>query len=178
MLQLLRSEYDKDIITLTSDFHRDLRWFKKFMAIYNGISLYGHKPISHTIELDECLTGLGSRCDQRVYHLPIPRGFQQLTIVHLEMINILLAVKLVGSAWSHKRVLIKCDNDAVINVLRSGKARDPFLAACAQNTWYQAAKYDVDLAYVHLLGKNNAVADLLSRWTNSIADWGHVTYRS
>ena len=172
MLQLLRNEYDSETITLTGDFHRDLRWFTKFMAVYNGISLYDHKPIAHTIELDACLTGLGGRCDQWVYHLSIPKGFQQLTIVHLEMINILLAVKLFGNAWSRKRVLIKCDNNAVVNVLRSGRARDPFLCACARNIWLQAAKHDVDLSYIHVLGKKNVVADRLSRWTNSIKDWG------
>ena len=172
MLQVLRSQYDSNVISLTTDFHRDLQWFTKFMADYNGISLYDHKPIAHTIELDACLTGLGGRCDQWVYHLAIPRGYQNLTIVHLEMINIFLAVKLFAKIWSHKRVLIKCDNDAVVRVLRSGRARDPFLGACARNIWLQAAQHDIDLSYIHVLGKANVVADRLSRWTNSGTDWG------
>ena len=163
MLQVLRSQYDSNVISLTTDFHRDLQWFTKFMADYNGISLYDHKPIAHTIELDACLTGLGGRCDQWVYHLAIPRGYQNLTIVHLEMINIFLAVKLFAKTWSHKRVLIKCDNDAVVRVLRSGRARDPFLGACARNIWLQAAQHDIDLSYIHVLGKANVVAD---RWSD------------
>ena len=174
MLQLLRNEYDSETITLTGDFHRDLRLFTKFMAAYDGISLYDYKPIAHTIELDACLTGLGGRCDQWVYHLSIPKGFQQLTIVHLEMINILLAVKLFGHAWSRKRVLIKCDNNAVVNVLRSGRPRAPLLYACARNIWLQAAKHDVDLSYIHVLSIKNVVTDRLSRWTNSITDWGFL----
>ena len=28
--------------------------------------------------------------------------------------------------------------------------------------------YDIDLTYVHIMGKQNMVADLLSRWQNSI----------
>ena len=67
-------------------------------------------------------------------------------------------------------MLIKCDNDAVVKVLSHGRARDLFLAACARNAWYIAADADVDVCYVHVMGKNNQVADLLSRWSNSSMD--------
>ena len=33
-----------------------------------------------------------------------------------------------------------------------------------------AALSHIDLQYVHVLGKNNVVADLLSRWQNSLAN--------
>ena len=43
MLDLLRHAPDPSRIALTEDFSRDLRWFKKFLPKYNGISLYTHK---------------------------------------------------------------------------------------------------------------------------------------
>ena len=55
------------------------------------------------------------------------------SIVQLEMVNILLAVRLFQAHWAGKKVLIKCDNEAVVSVLRSGKTRDPYLGACARN---------------------------------------------
>ena len=60
-------------------------------------------------------------------------------------------------------MLVKCDNIAVVMVLKSGRARDPFSGACAQNVWYISALHDIDIQYVHVLGKQNRVADLLSR---------------
>ena len=117
--------------------------------------------------IDACLTGLGGCCGNLVYHLSISRGFKNLDIVHLEMVNIIVALRVYAHAWKGTRILIKCDNDAVVKVLSGGKARDPFLAACARNAWYLAALGDVHLQYVHVLGKNNRVADLLSRWQNS-----------
>ena len=120
-----------------------------------------------TVELEACLTGLGGCCDNVVYHVPIPVGYNQFTIVHLEMVNILVALKLFGQTWRGNRVLIKCDNEAVVSVLRSGRARDPFLGACARNIWYLAAVIDVEMQYVLVLGKNNRKADLLSRWTGN-----------
>ena len=86
------------------------------------------------------------------------------TIVHLEMINILLALRLFHNQWTSKKALIHCDNQAVVTVLNTGKTRDPFLAACARNVWYITAVNDIDACFSHIRGVDNVVADILSRW--------------
>ena len=63
----------------------------------------------------------------------------------------------------------KCDNLAAVQVLTSGKTRDPFLAACARNVWMVAAQADIQVKYSHIPGSKNEVADVLSRWKNSEA---------
>ena len=59
MLQTLRSSYGHTSIKLDPEFHRDLRWFEKFLPLYNGVSLYDHKKCGHRVHLDACLQGLG-----------------------------------------------------------------------------------------------------------------------
>ena len=66
-----------------------------------------------------------------VYYSSVPLGFRSINIVHLEMVNILLAVKVFAQAWYTRNVLVKCDNMAVVTVLRSGRARDPSLGRVA-----------------------------------------------
>ena len=105
-----------------------------------------------------------------VYHLPVIYGFKNLNIAHLEMVNILVALKAFFYQWASKSILIHCDNQAVVSVLQSGKARDPFLDTCAHNIWLWAATHNIELKYVHILGKYNRVADLLSRWSNTVND--------
>ena len=78
-----------------------------------------------------------------------------MTIVHLEMANIILALRVFRPMWSGKRVVVKCDNDTVVKVLSHGHARDPFLAACARNFWYILADTDINASFVHVMGKNN-----------------------
>ena len=102
-----------------------------------------------------------------MYHLPVVKHFQNLGIVHLEMVNIPVAVHIFALEWQHKSILVRCDNAAVVQVLNNGKTRDPFLATCARNIWYCIAQNDINLTYTHVLGKNNQVADLLSRWQNT-----------
>ena len=167
MLELLRSSHASQRITLTTDFKRDLQWFATFLPQYNGVSMYDHKVIDMSLELDACLTGFGGRCGRFVYHLAIPRGFRNWTIVHLEMVNILMALRLFAQLWSTRKILIQCDNLAVVTVLKSGKTRDAFLAASARNIWYLTALFDIDLQFTHIRGASNQLADILSRWQGS-----------
>ena len=56
---------------------------------------------------------------------------------------------------------------AVVEVIKSGKARDPILGACARNLWLMSAIYNIHICITHISGTDNTVADLLSRWQNT-----------
>ena len=133
MLEVLRNASNPSKILLTDDFWRDLNWFQNFLDKYNGTSLFDHRPIDCVIELDAYLTVHGGCWKNFVYHLPIPLGYKQMRGVHLEVINIFVALKLFKNMWSSRKVLIKCDSQAVVTVLRSGHTKDPFLKAYARN---------------------------------------------
>ena len=80
MLTMLRHASNPNRIVLTNDFKRDLRWFQKFLLLYNGISMYGHKVSDYTLELDACLTGIGGCWGNLVYHLIVPQGYLDMGI--------------------------------------------------------------------------------------------------
>ena len=123
--------------------------------------MYNHTNVDITLELDACLLGLRATWGRFVYHLSIPLYFWEMKIAHLKMVNIFLAIKVFQEFWKGIHVLVKCDNQAVVAVLQSSQACDPFLAACARNIWFIAALNDIELQYVHVLGKHNRAADLL-----------------
>ena len=109
---------------------------------------------------------MGARWGSEVYALAIPLGYLDLQIVHLEMLNILAALRVWQESWANKKVAIACDNLAVVQVLNSGKARDLTLAAIARNIQFQIATTNVNLKVTHIPGKVNMIADLLSKWNN------------
>ena len=168
MLQLLRTNHTAKIISLNNDFKRDLNWFLTFLRQYNGVTFYDNQEIQETIFLDASLQGLGGAFNNEVYALTIPLGFQNYDIVHLEILNIVVALKLWAKQWQNKRIEIRCDNMAVVEVIRSGKARDPTLAKCARNIWLLTSIFNIYLVVNHIPGQRNTLADLLSRWTGSI----------
>ena len=101
---------------------------------------------------------------RQIYALSIPLGYLNFQIVHLEMLNILVALRAWGSQWLHKHISIACDNEAVVFVLNSGKTKDFTLAAIARNIQLMLETYNIEIVVKHIPGKDNVVADLLSRW--------------
>ena len=55
--------------------------------------VYTYKPVQTELHLDASLTGMGGIFDNQCYALPISKTFKNYPIVHLEMINILVALK-------------------------------------------------------------------------------------
>ena len=179
MSQLLRDNSDQTTILLTPEFFKDFTWFQVFLTSYNGVSFYHQPPVSKSIYLDASLEDLGGSYDNYVYALPIPKCFRAYNIAHLEILNVVVALKIWGQVWANKSTEIRCDNLAVVEI---GKARDSIMATCARNIWLLAAMYNVNLIVTHIRGRENCVADLLSRWfqtrDNCENFWTACTYRS
>ena len=81
------------------------------------------------------------------------------------MLNVVVSLKVWANIWSNKRIKINCDNLALVEILKSDKTRDHFLATCARNVWLITAMFNIDIIIIHLPGVKNQVADLLSSWT-------------
>ena len=165
MLQILRDNVHTNFIVLSNQFFQDLEWFRVFLHHFNGVIFYDNKLIHHEVNLDASLNGLGASFGNEVYALPLPVGFLNLHITQLEMLNVVVALKVWANIWANKRIKISCDNLAVVEILKSGKTRDAFLATCARNIWLITAMFNIDIIIIHVPGISNQVADLLSRWT-------------
>ena len=163
ILSLCGNNPHKARIQLTQDFFRDIQWFLKFLPTFNGITFFRKSPILRlgSLHLDACLSGLGAIWNHRVYSTPIPNF--TLGIGHLEMWNIVIALRMWGHLWRRFSIQIFCDNLAVVQVMNTHKTKDPFLSICDRNVWLLAASHDILLQVHHVRGKDNAEADLLSR---------------
>ena len=65
------------------------------------------------------------------------------------------------------KIKISCDNLEAVEVINSGKTRDEFLATCARKIWLLSAIFNIQLIMVHIPGKCNLIADILSRWVTT-----------
>ena len=65
-----------------------------FLCLYNGITFYDNKPVQVVIKLDSSLAGLGAIFQNMVYVLPLPYDHLGYNITHLEMLNIMVALKI------------------------------------------------------------------------------------
>ena len=138
MLDLFRSNAHLRKIHLTPDFYKYIRWFFEFLPSFNGISYISKPNVDHnqSLFLDACLTGMGAVWRNRVYATPIHNYADlKLTILHFEMLNIVIALRIWGHLWQHGSISIRCDNVGMFQVVKANKTRDPFLALCFRNIW-------------------------------------------
>ena len=156
ILSVFRDNAHKNRIKLTKDFHKDVEWFIKFLPLFSVSTKIFKDDISHvnSLHIDACLTGVGGVWNNRVYSTPLPDFMGlDLNITHLEMINVLIALRVWASLWAHSTVRFSCNN----------LTKDSFLNACLRNIWLVTASYDIDLLIDHIQGSKNVIADALSR---------------
>ena len=95
-----------------------LDFFQKSMIIDK--SLLVPKDV---IELDACLTGCGAWCASQYYGREFPKCTieEGHSIAHLEMLNLVVAVKLWAKWWAGHRIKIRSDNMNTCLLVMSGK---------------------------------------------------------
>ena len=79
-------------------------------------------------------------------------------------LTIVVALKLWGGRWTGLRITVRCDNDAAVTVVNTGRCRSPFMNSCLREICNFAALYEFEVCAVQVPGVSNHFADLLSRW--------------
>ena len=83
LLKCLRSMEDKGMVPLPLEAKTDFNWFLTILPTFNGVTVF---------ELDASLQGLGAVWGDQTCAITVPLGWYDFLIVHLEMLNILVAL--------------------------------------------------------------------------------------
>ena len=115
---------------------------------------------------DACLAACSFVCDGQYFYGVFPSFIseQNLDVSSFELLTIVVALKVWGARWTRLRITVCCDNVAAVNVLNTGRCRNPFMNSCLREICYFAAIYEFEVCAVHSPGVSNHFADLLSRW--------------
>ena len=73
-LRSLRRSHHR--IKLTAEFRKDLRWWLRFISVYNGVSLIPTQLWSApdgVFSTDSCLTGCGGMSSDQYFHVIFPQ---------------------------------------------------------------------------------------------------------
>lgn len=164
ILYQLRQAHDQHTIQV-APMRPDLHWFIVFLTKYNGRSFMKPPNPTKVICADSCLTGGGATDMVRCYTLEYSRAIADSHhISTLEALNCLVACRtLLSSKDKHTTVELKCDNNATIEAMAHGRARDPVLAAICRAMWYYLARLDIRMVFTHVPGIHMGLADALSR---------------
>ena len=169
LLNELRECPEVGSIKVSEELRQDVRWWKEFMKVYNGVSLMPEAHWSEpdaVISCDACLDGAGGWFEGSYFHAQFPKFIkdQHLHINALEMLTLTVALKLWGRHLVRKKILMYCDNWSSVVVAQTGKARDKFLQACLREIVFTQARHGFEVKFRHIEGEKNRTPDLLSRW--------------
>lgn len=96
-------------------------------------------------------------------HSPWTPEQQIETIEYRELFAVVAARAAWAKDWTAMRILLQCDNAAVLACIQSGTSRAPYWITLSRCLAMLCARMNVLLSAQHVTGCNNAVADSLSR---------------
>ena len=154
-------------VRLNASAQSDIYWWKEFATAWNGTSMLTEvrrNSPDATITSDASgHWGCGAYCNAQWFQLQWSQSTMQFHITIKEMIPVVLAVAIWGGQWCGKTVQVRCDNAAVVAILNSGDSRDPDAMHLRRCLSFITAKFNINLFASHVKGKDNGLADALSR---------------
>lgn len=169
ILATLRAMGNKDWVSISQEFLKDVQWFSCYAKSSNGILLYTPVHDVYEFECDSSLAAGGGCFGSAGYIWPYPQHHKDRfqSIHELEAVNLLVCCKTFAHVLpsSNALIIIYTDNMASSYALESGRTRDPTLAACARELWLLAASNSHNISIKHKRGSQLQLADALSRTT-------------
>lgn len=161
-------------VRLNAEFRSDLTWWATFLESWNGVSLlqeFGPRQISHQFVSDASGSfGCGALWEFRWLQLQWPQScredFVQLTeasITLKELLPVVIACAVWGREWQNSSVLVHCDNVGAVSLINSGYSRVPAIMHLLRCLFFIRAFFKLTLWAVHIPGRENALADAISR---------------
>ncbi len=145
----------------------DIAWWHTFAQQWNGTSmLYAYQrsnPLFHVYSDASGSWGCGAYTGSQWFQFRWPANMPECHIAAKEMIPVVMAAIVWGSAWSGGSVRFHCDNSAVVALLNSGSVRDASLMHLIRCLSFVSAKFNFVFSADHIRGVENGLADALSR---------------
>ncbi len=162
---------------MPAGFYKDVSWWTAFLPRWPGVSFFHAAEWSTNADLalftDACLTGYGGVFGNNWFSA----SFANIEVLDeaigwKELFAVCAAVATWGARMRGRRILLQCDNEAVVTCIASGTTRSPPGMVLHRSLFYLCAMHSIEFRATHLPGVHNVLADALSR--GDIARFQHL----
>ena len=157
-------------ITLNTQARADIQWWCQFLPSWNGRAMFLDTAWVSATDIQLYTDASGSKGFGAYFAGDWLRGDWQPTqclphrsIQWQELFAIFAAATTWAPRLCGKRLRFFCDNEAIVNAWQRKSAKHPQLADLLRRLFLCAAKHNFTLALTHIPGRENGIADALSR---------------
>jgi hypothetical protein len=175
---LIHSQPGRNMLDIGKEAQADLHWWFRLLSTYewSGISYLVRGVWTQCVDLsleittDACKKGRGAYYDGRWFSLPWTK--KQLTqanrnlalsMVWLELHAIVDACATFGHLWRGLSITLQTDSMSVVEAWDQQRSHNPSLRYLFREICLLMSFHNFDLQIIHIPGKLNIKADLLSR---------------
>ena len=91
-------------------------------------------------------------------------GQPEISIAWQKLFAIVVACHIWGESLQHKRIILNCDNESVVNVINSKRSRVSRVMDLLRHLTLLTLQHNIYIRAKHIPGKYNEIADSLSRF--------------
>ena len=157
----------QQFVRLNASFKSDLWWWHCYLDSWNGVAMMENCPsIDQEIHLYTDASGscgCGAWWGVEWMQLQWPAGTEEWSIAYKELLPIVLACMVWGHRWTKHRIVVHCDNEAVVEVVAAGYSKEMNLMHLLRCLFLVTAVHELSLRSVHIPGIQNVAADAISR---------------
>ena len=155
-------------IRLNKNFESDLSWWSIFLPTWNGVGVISR--VSRSLVRQQLTTDAsgkwgcgGYTSTGEWFMLEWTYSWKSIHVTVKELLPIVMGVALCGKQWQGGSVVCRCDNAAVVAILKSGWCKDNMAMHLLRSLFFWLAMYQVSILSEHIPGANNGPANALSR---------------
>jgi hypothetical protein len=107
--------------------------------------------------------GMGAVLHNSWWSAPFNPAHLKLPIAWRELFAIVVSCRVWGHLFTSKRVLVSCNNLAMVHCVNKGTSKNPDIMSLVRDLYFVCTFFAFDLRMKHLAGIHNICPDLLSR---------------
>ena len=156
-------------IRLNKGARADLATWASFLQNFNGKALFQDSEwflaADFHLYTDAAQSmGYGATCGRNWFYGEWPPSWKALDITTLELYPIVAAIQLWGARFANKRIILHTDNMALTFIINKLTSKDPKIMVLVRKLALLVLKFNILFQCEHIIGKNNVLADALSRF--------------
>lgn len=160
-------------VTITAGCREDMSMWYKFLNQWNRISFFIDDNIISASDFNlftdaSSTIGFGGYFQGRWFTGKWPLNLkadidESVSMAYMELYPIVVSALLWGHEWSEKRILFHCDNTATVCIINKGRSKSKDIMQLMRRLTWCMFQHNFVLHAVHVPGKENNIADSLSR---------------